>query len=121
MLKHRAAPDHTTTPDPATWPDETIPPLVLTFKVRASNGLPLFKIPILTPDMEQSASCHNWRDHDRGLKPFGRANVSGAVTVRLVDGIPGKERESALWAWITRGKPPTRDQMHRIDTHYAQR
>jgi hypothetical protein len=82
---------------------------------------PLFKISILTPDTEQSGSCHTSRDHDRGLKPFGRANVSGTVTVRLVDGIPGKERKSALWAWITRGKPPTRDQMHRIDTHYAQR
>ena len=58
--KHRAVPDHTTTPDPATWPDETIPPLVLTFKVRASNGRPLFKTPILTPDTEQTGSCHNW-------------------------------------------------------------
>ena len=57
--KHRAVPDHTTTPDPATWPDETIPPLVLTFKVRASNGRPLFKTPLLTPDTEQSGSCHN--------------------------------------------------------------
>jgi hypothetical protein len=40
-VEHRAAPDHTSTPDVAYGPGETIPPLVLTFKVRASNGLPL--------------------------------------------------------------------------------
>ena len=62
--KHRAVPDHTTTPDPATWPDETIPPLVLTFKVHASNGLLLSKISLLTPDTEQTGSCHNSRNHD---------------------------------------------------------
>ena len=88
--KHRAVPDHTTTPDPATWPDETIPPLVLTFKVRASNGLLLSKTALLTPDTEQSGSCHNW-----GARRGVQAQLDRATRAR-------PEREALRQAAIAR-------------------
>ena len=116
-VEHRAAPDHTTTPDVAYGPGETIPPLVLTFKVRASNGLPLFKTPILTPDTEQTGSCHKlaggsreyrvgadfWAGQHCLRNPIPCASLGGQAT----EGCNAAKVRLDVWDTLTSSPRPT--------------